>query len=80
MYILLANHTPTLFRPSADELLAEITGLIKRYEDDFDIFQGRGKLDIMDELLQGGETEIRRSSSFSSQPQIQVCFLPTING
>lgn len=61
-------------RPSAAALLAEITGLMKRYEDDFDIFQGRGKLDIMDELLQTGETEIKRSSSFSVQPQILVCF------
>lgn len=46
---------------------------IKRYEDDFDIFHGKGKLEIMEEL-QGCESEIPSRSEYSHvQPHIQVC-------
>ena len=68
----------SFFRPKAASLLRDIASLMKRYEDD--IFYGKGKLEMIDEIKQSGASEMMRSSSFYSKaeygvvrPSIQVC-------
>ena len=44
----------------------DIVKVMKKYEDEFDVIHGLGKLEIFDELLQGNEAERDRNLSISA--------------
>ena len=55
-----------LYRPTSEVVMNDIVKVMKKYEDEFDVIHGLGKLEIFDELLQGNEAERDRNLSISA--------------